>query len=464
MQALTGARPAILLAAMCALGGACKKEKQFLVLASLTTPTTMTGLSSVTIGVAGTKQTFPITQLSPTAVTYGVYVPDDVGSSVTVQASAKVGTSCVGLAGSGAATIAVDTGSVDITLTAANTCGEPPPSLARCQEYDHNATSTACYSAYEDGVFIRSIAFSPNGHYLATAGSDGRVKIWTFDGKSLAPEGTVLQKDGTAEVAFSPDGKLLAVGCIPSRDPLYPSLPGTPLPIDLYDVGSWTRRRMLTGISSDVAGVAFSPDGRYVIALESDNYGAGDLLALPVDGSSPQPALPLTIPPWWLAVASTASGGSVAVAVASRIDQVALLSFSDGQFTAPTLFSATGDPSVDVWAIGFSPDASFLAAGGDDNVFQYWNVPFQSATPASTPFNVGKSLTTLAFSPDNDYVAVAAGGGYEAGELTVWDLLTHTVRGNFTPTYVPFAIAYAPSGKAIAGGEDDCGKVFLCAD
>jgi len=444
----------VALAAALAVSGGCKKDKENLVLVSLVTAYSVSGLSSAKITIGGKSKTYPLSQLSQTPTVLGFYVPDDAGTHVQVSVGVQAGASCDGLAGSGAANIGDDgTGTAQIQLVNGNACSDPqPPSLLNCREYDHVASGTACDPNYP--VFVRSVAFSRNGDYFATGGSDSRVKIWTFDGRGLQAQGKEIIKDGLNHVAFSPDGALLAVGTI--ADAVQP--------VDLYEVGSWKKRRSLTATTGYVAGLAFSPDSQHVIALEWDGDVAGDLLALPIDGGAATDTVAIPFTPWWVAVGETETDGAVAVAVASSSDdRVALLSFNGRRFSEPTFFSVTNDPSLNPWAIGISPDGRFLAAGGDDNQFRFWNVPFQSATPVSDPFIVYESLTTLVFSPSGDYVAVASGAG-DSGTLSVWDRLTQTLRGYYYPTHAPYGIAYAPSGTAIAGGEDGCGKVFVCAD
>ena len=89
-----------------------------------------------------------------------------------------------------------------------------PPSLTSCTEYNHNdVNAPPCDD--NNGISnweIWSLAFSPDGRLLATAGDDGRVKIWNFDGHTLTASGHVLSTNGQTYVAFSPDGATLGGG------------------------------------------------------------------------------------------------------------------------------------------------------------------------------------------------------------------------------------------------------------
>src|SRR4029078_6242091 len=106
------ARPGvmILLAAATALTLGCRKDKEYLIQVSLTAQTPVTNLTSVKLTIAGVTKTYPPARLSADPVVYGFYVPDDVGTRVQVSAGAQSGASCVGLAGSGTATLAGDIG------------------------------------------------------------------------------------------------------------------------------------------------------------------------------------------------------------------------------------------------------------------------------------------------------------------------------------------------------------------
>ena len=109
-----------------------------------------------------------------------------------------------------------------------------------------------------------SLAFSPDGHTLASGDYGGTIRLWDVaDPAYLRPLGQPLTGGGAKvnSVAFSPDGGTLASG----------SLDGT---IRLWDVADPADPRPLgqplTGSTVAVDSVAFSPDG-HTLASGSDD-------------------------------------------------------------------------------------------------------------------------------------------------------------------------------------------------
>jgi RNA polymerase sigma factor (sigma-70 family) len=106
---------------------------------------------------------------------------------------------------------------------------------------------------------VESAAFSPDSRLLATGGRDNSVHLWDLsNGQQIrvfpGHVGWVLA------VAFSPDGRTLAVGHWRT--------------VSLWEVNTGKERRRFTGHEGDCSALAFAPNGRTLVC------GCGDTTAL----------------------------------------------------------------------------------------------------------------------------------------------------------------------------------------
>ena len=137
------------------------------------------------------------------------------------------------------------------------------------------------------------IAFSLDGRWLATTGESDGVHVWAADSLN---EIYHLAEVTATDAAFSPDGKVLAIGtraaAIELRDSATGELLGEPIrghtnvvwsvvfspagqrlasasrdfTIRLWDVATRTTVGTLVGSTDEVRSIAFSPDGRWLIS------------------------------------------------------------------------------------------------------------------------------------------------------------------------------------------------------
>ena len=104
---------------------------------------------------------------------------------------------------------------------------------------------------------INDVAFSPDGKTIASASSDGTIKIWDVQQARLMH--TLEGHEGPVNaVAFSPDGERLASA---SRDKT----------IKIWDARQAMLMHTLEGHGGPVTAVAFSPDGGVIVSASSDS-------------------------------------------------------------------------------------------------------------------------------------------------------------------------------------------------
>jgi WD40 repeat protein len=117
------------------------------------------------------------------------------------------------------------------------------------------ASDAAAESVITQPSVVNSVAISPDGSRIATAGTDGIARLWTVDGRLLRE--LKGHRRALTGIAFSPDGKLVATS---SRD----------VTAKIWDARTGRLLHTLVGHMKTVTSVAFSPDGRFVLTASED--------------------------------------------------------------------------------------------------------------------------------------------------------------------------------------------------
>jgi WD40 repeat protein/serine/threonine protein kinase len=276
---------------------------------------------------------------------------------------------------------------------------------------------------------IRSLAFDKDGGLIASASEDGTVRIWDArTGKErLALKG---HRGQVTSVCFSPDGRRLV--STSKRDA------GNEGDVKIWDAE--TGQELLTiGQAEDAC--VFSPDGRW-LALAAANDARLHILE-----GRPSAAL-ITIRDGGQAVALSPDGGLVAAP--GYFETVQVWSTK----TLENVHTLTGHRDL-VRRVVFHPDGKRFASAGEDDTVRIWEV-----ATGKTLLTFSKHTDTvngIAFSPDGKRAASAS---YDQ-TAKVWDVVTGaeicTFRGHSDRV---LCVAFSPDGKTVASGGDDRG-VYL---
>ncbi|WP_375491321.1 hypothetical protein [uncultured Nostoc sp.] len=286
---------------------------------------------------------------------------------------------------------------------------------------------------------VNSVNFSPDSKTLASASSDGSVKLWKLDSKEIIlpkkispakKEISFTEEENlfvfSDNVSFSPDGKLIAFSSSGGRVTLC-SKDGKEL-------------KTFKAHSTDVSSISFSPDGKtFATAGREDK----------------------TIKLWSL------NGSEIKTLKADS--NVQSISFSpDGKLFA----TVSGDETVILWSkdgreiktlkghspgiknVSFSPDGKLFATASWDGIVILWSKDGREIKTLKGHSNI---INYVSFSPDGKLFATASSDN----TVKLWNIdgtLLKTFKGH---THGVTSVSFSPDGQIIASsGEDNTIKLW----
>jgi WD40 repeat protein len=224
---------------------------------------------------------------------------------------------------------------------------------------------------------VNTLAFSPNGKVLAVGDADSSAYLWSVSTRRwIAVLTDPAESQGVTSVAFSPNGKILAVGYGDDNTDLWSLATRSPS-ATLEDS---TPANPAAYPNEGVSSVAFSPDGKILAVGDTDgktyvwNVATQQLTAtLTYYFAAPEPETnPFAGPPY-LAVAF--SGGTLATCDSLNGD---IYLWNDA--TRQTAIRTDPSGSDNNWgcAVAFSPDGAILAETIGGTSIYLWPAAAQS--------------------------------------------------------------------------------------
>ncbi|HLO14908.1 MAG TPA: WD40 repeat domain-containing protein, partial [Anaerolineales bacterium] len=240
---------------------------------------------------------------------------------------------------------------------------------------------------------IFSVAFSPDAKYVVSGSLDGMVRVWdAMTGKEIEK---IAHGETVHSVAFSPDGKYVVSGGCNELDDNFNCIQGS---ARVWDAMTGKEMEKIS-YDGDVTFVAFSPDGKLIVSVSGSTALVWDVIT----GKQ---------------VVHMFHGNKVS-------------------------------------SVAFSPDGRFVVSGSADRTIHVWDVITGKEITGVTQ---DSGVRAVAYSPDGKFIASVSGN-----TAHVWDAMTGKEMASMIVNgYAALFIAFSSDGKYLISGGCDQYETYNC--